>query len=71
MRLSEFRQLIEDEFGDSRGEWITHSHVLGTFGRTADDAIESGKDLREVWLQLCDDFGIPEERRLGREQPGF
>lgn len=71
MRLSEFRQLIEDEFGDARGEWIAHSHILGSFGETADEAIEGGGDLRDVWLQLCDDFGIPEERRLGRDEPNF
>ncbi len=71
MRLSEFRQLVEDEFGDIRGEWITHSHVLGSFGKTADDAIESGEDLREVWIQLCDDFGVREERRLGIDKPSF
>lgn len=69
MRLSEFRQLIEDEFGDVRGEWIAHSHVLGSIGLTADDAIESGEDLRKVWLQLCSDFSIPEGHRLGRDKP--
>lgn len=70
MRLSEFRQLVEDEFGDVKGEWIAHSHVLGSFGLTANDAVESGKDLREVWEQLCNDFGIPDERRLGVDHPG-
>lgn len=69
MRLSEFRQLIEDEFGEVRGEWIAHSHALATFGMTADEAVESGADLRQVWLQLCVDFDVPEERRLGRDDP--
>lgn len=69
MRLSEFRQLIEDEFGEARGEWIAHSHTLATLGMTADEAVESGVDLRDVWLQLCTDFDVPEGRRLGRDDP--
>lgn len=70
MRLSEFRQLIEDEFGDVKGEWVAHSHVLGSFGMTADEAVESGADLRDVWNQLCNDYDIPEARRLGVDSPG-
>lgn len=68
MRLSEFRQLIADEFGQTKGEWIAHSHVLGKLGVTVNAAVENGEDLREVWIQLCDDFSIPEERRLGSDE---
>lgn len=49
MRLSEFRQLIEDEFGEAKGEWIAHSHVIGALGVTADVAVDTGVDLRDVW----------------------
>lgn len=71
MRLSEFERLVEDEFGAAKGEWITHSHVLGTFGVTAEVAVAGGEDLREVWLQLCEDFSVPQERRLGTDLPGI
>ncbi|MFP7364645.1 DUF3046 domain-containing protein [Corynebacterium callunae] len=67
MRLSEFQHLIADEFGQTKGEWIAHSHVLGSFGVTVNEAVENGEDLREIWIQLCDDFSIPEERRLGSD----
>jgi Protein of unknown function (DUF3046). len=67
MRLSEFRGLIDGEFGSSRGRWITHSHVLGSWGVTADEAVERGDDLRDVWLRICDDFDVPESRRLGED----
>ena len=61
--------MIEDEFGQAKGEWVAHSHVLGSFGKTIDDAVESGEDLRDIWIRLCDDFDVPEERRLGRDDP--
>ncbi|WP_082353428.1 DUF3046 domain-containing protein [Corynebacterium deserti] len=71
MRLSEFRLLVEDEFGEAKGEWIAHSHVIAGLGVTVDDAIEQGLDLREVWEKLCDDFSVPKSRRLGRDDPRF
>lgn len=70
MRLTEFHQLITDEFGKVQGNWIVHSHVLAGFGRTPEQLIEDGADLRKVWLQLCDDFDVPDGRRLGLDQPG-
>lgn len=71
MRLTEFHQLINDEFGPLQAGWIVHSHVLAAFGRTGEQLIEQGEDLRAVWLGLCDDFHIPESRRLGRDDPPF
>ncbi|WBT07868.1 DUF3046 domain-containing protein [Corynebacterium sp. SCR221107] len=67
MRLSNFEQLVEDEFGTSRGAWILDSHVISGTGKTANELIESGADLREVWWGLCRDFHIPEDRQLGRD----
>lgn len=68
MRLTEFQQLVTDEFGDSEGKWIMHSHVLAEFDATPERLIETGEDLAEVWQGLCDDFDVPEERRLGRDE---
>jgi hypothetical protein len=30
--------------------------------------VERGADLREVWWALCDDFDVPEDRRLGADE---
>ena len=49
MRLTEYHQLIVDEFGESEGKWISHSHVLAKYGETADELIERGVDPSEVW----------------------
>lgn len=70
MRLTEFHQLVEDEFGKERAQWIIQSQVLAQSGKSAAEMIECGNDPREVWLGLCDAFDIPEERRLGVDRPG-
>ena len=67
MRRTEFDRLVEGEFGDSFGAWIGSSHVLSRLGGTAEGLIEQGADLREVWLALCDDFEVPQDRRLGED----
>ncbi|MDN6439974.1 DUF3046 domain-containing protein [Corynebacterium nuruki] len=68
MRRTEFDRLVTGEFGDAFGSWIAGSHVLSAFGATAGDLVERGADLREVWWALCDDFDVPEDRRLGADE---
>ncbi|MCP1388645.1 DUF3046 domain-containing protein [Corynebacterium sp. TA-R-1] len=70
MRLTEFHQLVRDEFGAERAQWIVQSQVLPPGDKTAEELIESGVDPRRVWQGLCDAFDIPEERRLGIDRPG-
>ncbi|MFI5503998.1 DUF3046 domain-containing protein [Corynebacterium kutscheri] len=67
MRLTEFQQLVDDEFGQAKGQWLLHSHVLSTHGATPDELIESGIDPRDVWWALCEEFQIPPECQLGRD----
>lgn len=71
MRLTEFQQLVQDEFGPERAQWIIGSQVLPQSDKTAAELIESGVDPREVWIGLCNAFDVPEERRLGVDRPGF
>lgn len=70
MRLTEFHQLVRDEFGEERAQWIIQSQVLPESDKTAAELIESGVDPRRVWHGLCDAFDVPEERRLGVDRPG-
>lgn len=70
MRLAEFHQLLEDEFGRAQARFLVHSHVLVSSGRTPEELIDEGADLRKVWLEVCADFDVPEARRLGRDIPG-
>ena len=67
MRRAEFDRLVSGEFGRHSAEWTITSHVLQHYGHTPVEMIEQGADLRDVWLALCDDFDVPEERRLGED----
>jgi hypothetical protein len=69
MRLSEFRQALKDEFGESYGRVLTTDLVLGSLGRTADQALASGVPAREVWVALCEETDVPAERRHGAGLP--
>ncbi|MGE2718610.1 DUF3046 domain-containing protein [Mycolicibacterium celeriflavum] len=63
MRLTEFHQLVEEQFGAVRGSSMLVDHVLSGFGgRTAAQAIEDGVDPREVWRALCSDFDVPRDQ---------
>ncbi len=55
---------MEQEFGGPYGRSIASSHVIHAMSdHTAVEAIEAGEPVRRVWLALCDDLQIPEERR--------
>lgn len=70
MRTSRFWTLVEDEFGAAYAHSLARSHVMSALGgRTAVEALESGIPPREVWLALCADMDVPEERRHGRDVP--
>ncbi|MBV8347593.1 MAG: DUF3046 domain-containing protein [Mycolicibacterium sp.] len=63
MRLTEFHELIQGQFGAVRGASMLVDHVLaGLGGRTAAQAIEDGVDPRDVWRALCSDFDVPRDR---------
>ncbi len=65
MRRSEFDRAISDEFG-ARGSSLVADLVLSRLGsRTAHDALEAGVPPRDVWLALCEETDVPEERRYG------
>jgi hypothetical protein len=63
VRLTEFQELVEGQFGPVRGASMLVDHVLMAFsGRTAAQAIEDGVDPRDVWRALCADFDVPREQ---------
>jgi hypothetical protein len=63
MRLTEFRELVDGQFGRVRGGSLLVDHVLTNLdGRTAEQAIEDGVDPRDVWRALCADFDVPRDR---------
>ena len=63
VRLSEFRELVDDEFGTVPATSLLVDHVLTELGgRTAAQAIEDGVEPRSVWRALCRDFDVPRSR---------
>jgi hypothetical protein len=53
VRLTEFNDLVEGQFGSMRGRSLLVDHVLTALdGRTAAQAIEDGVEPRSVWRAL-------------------
>jgi len=66
MRLSEFTRAVVEEFGDTYSGMLLRDHWITSLGGTANDAIARGVSAREVWLALCVELQVPEQRRYGR-----
>ena len=70
VRLSHFWQLMDDEFGPAYARSLARDHVVGALGnRSPQAALDAGAPPREVWLALCRDMDVPQERWLGKEPP--
>jgi hypothetical protein len=64
VRLTQFRELMNDEFGPVRAAAVSRDHVLADLGvRTVEQALEAGIDPRKVWLAVCDAYDVPLKRR--------
>jgi hypothetical protein len=66
VRLTEFRGLMQAQFGPSRAPSVARDHVFSSLeGRTADEALAAGADPKAVWFAVCDAYDIPEALRYG------
>jgi hypothetical protein len=66
VRLSEFWQAVNDEFGGAYGRMIVHDLVLTELGdSSAQDALTRGVPARDVWLALCRASDVPPHRWYG------
>ena len=69
MRLSQFQELMNDEFGPGYAAVLLKDLALqGLADRTANQCIEQGEDPKEVWLAICAAEGVPKERWQGKVQ---
>ena len=70
MRVSEFWDLVNDEFGRTQGQLLVRELVLFELGnRTAQQALADGVTVREVWSAMCGALDVPPARRWGRDKP--
>ena len=66
MKLSEFKLALTTEFGGAYGRVLAHDLVLRDLGgRTADEALAAGMQPRAVWLALCKEADVPQDRWHG------
>lgn len=64
VRLTQFRELMEGEFGAVRAASLAHDHVFAELGgRTVEQALEFGYDPRDVWRAVCSAYDVPPSRR--------
>jgi hypothetical protein len=64
MRITVFRKLMAQEFGEIRAEMLARDHVLSELGgRTVDQALDAGISTKEIWRAVCEAFEVPPERR--------
>ncbi|MCO1660858.1 DUF3046 domain-containing protein [Pseudonocardia humida] len=64
MRLTYFRELMDDEFGPVRAASLARDHVFAELGGlTVDEALEQGHEPREVWRVVCRAYDVPPARR--------
>lgn len=61
MRLTEFRELMTEQFGRQADAMLADHVLVELAGRTGAEAIEAGVDPRDVWVALCRDFDVPRQ----------
>ena len=64
MTLTEFQARTIEAFGELRADHLIRTHHLSACGgRTAQEAIDAGQAVKQVWLALCDEFDVSEQMR--------
>lgn len=64
--MTEFLVALHREFGEMVGDSLLQDTVLSDLGgKTAQQALDEGWDIREVWLALCRHQDVPVSRQLG------
>jgi hypothetical protein len=64
VRLTVFWERMRAQFGEAYAESVAQDYVLaGMGGRTVNQALSDGEDVKRVWLAVCDAFRLPERVR--------
>jgi hypothetical protein len=66
LRLSKFRELMNDEFGVAYAAVLEADLVLTELGdRTGAACLAAGVDPKEIWIAICKANNVPESRWHG------
>jgi hypothetical protein len=69
LRLSQFQELMTDEFGKSQAQVLIRDLALLELGdKTAASLLASGADPRQIWLAICKVQQVPKERWTGLDK---
>jgi len=69
VRLSQFQELMADEFGEVHASVLLNDLVLLPLGeKTGQAALDAGEDPRDVWLAICAAMDVPRDRWHGKPQ---
>jgi len=64
VRLTEFWERMQTEFGPAYAASVARDQVIHSLGdRSVDAALEAGQDPKQVWLAVCEHFEIPAAQR--------
>ncbi|MDA8321389.1 MAG: DUF3046 domain-containing protein [Actinomycetota bacterium] len=64
MRLTEFWQRMDDQFGAGYAQSVAKDYVIAGLGdRTVSQALADGEEAKKVWRAVCDAFQLPDRLR--------
>lgn len=66
MKRSELTRALSEEFGEVYGGVLMRDHWIRSLTATGEQALEVGVPPRTVWYALCEELGVPSDRRHGR-----
>lgn len=69
MRLSQFYELMADEFGKPQADVLIRDLALLELGdQTATVLLDQGEDPKQIWLAICRAQQVPQERWNGLDK---
>jgi Protein of unknown function (DUF3046) len=64
MRLTVFWERMNQQFGEDYAASVAQDYVLsGVGGRTVNQALADGEDVKVIWRAVCDAFDVPNSLR--------
>jgi len=64
VRLTMFWARMREQFGDVYAESVAQDYVLAALGgRTVNQALADGEEVKVVWRAVCEAFRVPERLR--------
>jgi hypothetical protein len=64
VRLTVFWERMRAQFGESYADSVAKDYVLASLGgRTVDQALAEGIEVKAIWRAVCDAFDVPERLR--------